>query len=79
MSHGKIAIDTNLSPVRSLLEQAGYEVVPISELQSADCVIVTGGSDNMMGDHTTSTKATIIATPGMTPEEVLSLVESRLR
>jgi hypothetical protein len=33
----------------------------------------------MMGDHTTSTKATIIATPGMTPEEVLSLVESRLR
>lgn len=79
MSHKKIALDANLSPVRSLLEQAGYEVVPISELRSADCVVVTGGADNMMGDQTTSTKATIIAAPGMTPEEVLSLVENRLR
>lgn len=79
MQQARIAVDENLSPVRALLEQAGYEVVPISHLNSADCVVVTGGSDNMTGDQTTSTKATIIATPGMTAKEVLALVEKRLR
>lgn len=79
MHRAKIAVDENLSPVRSLLEQAGYEVVPISDLSSADCAVVTGGSDNIMGIQTTSTKSTIIAAPGMTAEEVVALVENNLR
>ncbi|HBK84944.1 MAG TPA: hypothetical protein DDZ53_02810 [Firmicutes bacterium] len=79
MHQAKVAVDENLTPVRSLLEQVGYQVVPISELHSADCVVVTGGADNVMGMQTTHTKATIIATPGMTAEEVVALVEDRLR
>ncbi len=74
----KVAVDDNLTPVRSLLEQEGYQVVPISDLHSADCVVVTGGADNIMGIQTTSTKATIIAAPGMTAEQIVAQVKERL-
>jgi len=74
-----IAVEDNLTPVRSLLEQAGYQVVPIDKLHSADCIVVTGGSDNIMGIQTTHTKATIVAAPGMTAEEIVAQVEDSLR
>jgi hypothetical protein len=78
LQQAKIAVDDNLTPVRSLLEQEGYQVVPISDLNSADCVVVTGGADNIMGIQTTSTKATIVAAPGMTAEEIVAQVKERL-
>ncbi|NLW18041.1 MAG: YkuS family protein [Firmicutes bacterium] len=75
----KIAVDANLTPVRNLLEQEGYQVVPLSQLNSADCVVVTGGADNIMGIQTTSTKATIIAAPGMSAEEIVAQVKNNLK
>ncbi len=79
MQQAKIAVDENLTPVRSLLEQAGYQVVSIADMSSADCAVVTGGSDNVMGIQTTSTKSTIVAAPGMTAEEIVAMVENSLR
>lgn len=79
MQRAKIAVEDNLTPVRDLLQQKGYEIVSLREVKSADCVVVTGGDDNLMGVQTTLTRAPVIAALGRTAEEIVSLVEQELR
>lgn len=57
----QIAVEPGLSNVRQALQAAGYQVVNLEQgqLQNVQCVVVSGGAENMMGIQTTMTKAQI--------------------
>ncbi len=74
MNKGKIAVDNNLSPVRSLLQEKGYDVVSMNDYQQADCIVVSGGADNLMGIQTTKTKAPVINAEGKSAQDIVSEV-----
>jgi len=74
MKKVKVAVDNNLSPVRSLLQEKGYDVVSMGNHEQADCIVVTGGAENLMGIQTTSTKAPVINAEGKTAQEIVSEV-----
>lgn len=74
MNKAKIAVDNNLSPVRSLLQERGYDVIPVNNYQEADCIVVSGGANNLMGIQTTQTKAPVINAEGKTAEDIVSEV-----
>lgn len=79
MQRGKIAVDDNLTPVRQLLQQKGYQVIPVDQVGNADYVVVTGGADNLMGIQTTATKAPVIAAQGRTAEDIVAEIEKLLQ
>ncbi|MGI6359200.1 MAG: YkuS family protein [Bacillota bacterium] len=79
MTKGKVAVDGYLGSVREMLQEKGYEIVPMDQLTEADAVVVSGGDYNMMGVETTLTKAPVIQALGMTPDEVIAAVERRAR
>ncbi len=79
MTKGKVVVDGYLGPVRDMLRESGYEILPLEQMTDADCVIVTGGDSNFMGVETALTKASVIDAIGMTPEEVMAEVERRSR
>lgn len=73
----RIAVQGDLSPVSELLRERGYDVVPLTDeaLGGADAVILTGESDDMLGDETIRTQVPVISAEGLTPEEVLRRIE----
>lgn len=79
MQRGKIAVEENLTPIRNLLREKGYQIVSMDQFSAADCVVVTGGDDNLMGIQTTLTQAPVIAASGKTAEEIVSEIERHLR
>lgn len=79
MTKGRVVVDGYLGPVRDMLRENGYEILPLEQMTDADCVVVTGGDSNFMGVETALTKASVIDAIGMTPEEVMAEVERRSR
>jgi hypothetical protein len=79
MQRGKVAVEDNLTPVRDLLQQKGFEVVSVDRVQDADYVVLTGGDDNIMGIQTIMTKAPVITAEGRTAEEIVAEIERLVR
>lgn len=71
----RVAIEEDLSDLRSILYQKGYEVLSPSNASNADAVIVTGLDRNVMNMQEISAKARVIDASGRTPEEVLARLE----
>lgn len=73
---GKIAIESNLTPVKNYLTEKGYNVDSInvnghpSKLDDYDAIVVTGISDDFLGYQAAQTKAVIISVNGLSPEDV---------
>lgn len=81
---GKIAIEQNLTPVKTYLSSKGYNVESISmndqntkKLQGYDAIIVTGQNSDFLGFETTKTNAVVINADGLTPEEVAKELEEK--
>ncbi len=79
MTKRKVVVHGYLGSVREMLQEKGYEILPLEQMTEADAVVVSGGDDNMMGIETTLTEAPVIQALGMTPDEVIAAVESRSR
>lgn len=70
-----VAIQKDLTPIKSYLEQKGYNVCefegsPENAAKDADAIVVTGLDNNVMGIETSCCKASIINADGKEPSEV---------
>jgi len=73
----KVAVEDNLSTIKQALEKSGYTVVsPTSKDGGIMACIVMGMDNNLMNIQNTITKAPVIDATGMTPEQVISRIES---
>lgn len=78
MNMKTIGIQKGLSPIKDYLSSKGYNVQEfdtslenaVNNLNNVDAIVITGMTENVTGDETTSTKAPIIDARGMIPEEV---------
>lgn len=82
----KIAVEQNLTPVREFLSEKGYSVDAVNigkeftrELEKYDAVVVTGMNKDFLGVQDVNTGAVIIDAKGLTAEQVLKEMESRLQ
>ncbi|MEW6173003.1 MAG: YkuS family protein [Bacillota bacterium] len=74
----KIAVDENLSNVRSLLHQEGFDVVRLGDSSGVSAVVTSGMQENLLGIQEITEKAPVIDARGMTPHEVLATLKERL-
>jgi hypothetical protein len=77
----RIAVEESLTAVSEALKEKGYEVVALrneSDLDGADCCVITGQDKNVMGIQTTATKSPVIDASGMDANEVCEAVEQNL-
>lgn len=72
----KVAVESNLTGIAKALEQKGYTVVSPNNASDAIAAVVMGMDNNLMDIQNTVTKAPVIDASGMTPEEVISRIES---
>lgn len=83
MSEGRkrvVAVSDELTPVRQLLEERGFEVIPISDetYPRADAVIITGMTRDLMGMQDRRAEVPIIDATGRDAHEVLQVLQERL-
>lgn len=79
----KIGVDKELGPVGEYLREHGYSVSEIDTVNpdlsgDFDAVVISGLERDMFGMHNTTTRTPIIDATGMTPEEVLDKVKSKI-
>ncbi|NLT93991.1 MAG: YkuS family protein [Clostridia bacterium] len=73
----QIAVEKGLENVSQALKDAGYQVVNLENvnLQNVQCVVVSGGSENLMGIQDAETKAPVINAQGLSPQEIIQRIE----
>lgn len=74
----KIAVENGLSDVKNALQSGGHEVVSMDNLENCACCVISGQDKNVMGMGNTATKVSVINAQGLTANEVLEQVNSRL-
>lgn len=74
----KIAVENSLGNVRQVLQQNGHQVVSMDELSGADCCVISGQDQNMLGIAEIATQASVINAQGLTADEVLERVNERV-
>ncbi|MDF2500868.1 MAG: hypothetical protein K0Q77_1582 [Anaerosporomusa subterranea] len=72
----KVAVERNLTGIAKALEGKGYTVVDPKNGQDVIAAVVMGMDNNLMNIQNTLTKAPVIDAAGLTPEEVISRIES---
>jgi len=85
MKH-RIAVESNLSPIKEYLSKKGYIVdnVNISE-QSAnldntyDAYVVSGMNSNFLGMQDTQTKSIVINADGLSPDKVYNQLKTQFK
>lgn len=77
----RIAIEDGLDDVWQAVRQRGWDPVRYvrGDDNSADAIVLTGMDDNLVGDQTTSTKASVISARGLTPDEVVRQLGQRAK
>lgn len=78
----KIAVEKSLKNVKSYLANQGFNVIDLeahgADLNRFDAIIVSGQDSNFLGDHTASTKASVIYAKGMTVEDIHKQLKNKL-
>ncbi len=72
----KVAVEDNLSTIKKALEQRGYTVVSPKSKENVMACVVMGMDNNLMDIQNTITKAPVIDAAGMTPEQIVSRIET---
>ena len=72
----KVAVEDNLSTIKQALEKSGYTVVSPTSKDGVMACVVMGMDNNLMDIQNIVTKAPVIDATGMTPEQVISRIES---
>ena len=73
-----IAVEEGLRPVKEILTRKGYHVVGLEAGVSVAAAVVSGMDINIMDMQTMQIDAPVINAAGMTPEEVLREIESKM-
>lgn len=76
MARRIVAVDDNLTGIKDLLQDHGYEVISTKNATGAHIIVTSGIDRNMMGMHDMVTRVPVIDVAGRTPLEVLSRVDS---
>lgn len=79
----KVAVENGLNNVKEYFENQGCQVDTFSPGQidtigavsHYDAIIISGMNENFLGQEDVKTKASIICTEGMTPEQVFNNVK----
>lgn len=79
----RIGVEQSLTDIREALSELGYEVTELRHAEDADGVafdfcVVSGLDTNVMGIQNAKTDAAIIEANGMTANEVVHEIRSRL-
>ena len=72
----KVAVEDNLSTIKQALERKGYTVVSPKSQERVMACVVMGMDNNLMNIQNAATKAPVIDAAGLTPEEIVSRIES---
>lgn len=79
MDKKRVVVSDVLSHVKSALQDQGYEVLGMNDLnQNPAAVVVSGLDDDMMGIQNVEVNAPIIDANGLSANEVLSELRKRL-
>ncbi|WP_042347396.1 YkuS family protein [Bacillus massiliigorillae] len=79
----KIGVEQSLTDIQDALTEQGYNVAQLRHAEDAEGVdfdfcVVSGLDTNVMGIQDTKTNATIIEANGMTANEIVNEIRSRL-
>ncbi|MGM9926915.1 MAG: YkuS family protein [Bacillus sp. (in: firmicutes)] len=79
----KIGVEQSLTDIQEALTELGYNVSQLRHTEDAngvdfDFCVVTGLDTNVMGIQDAKTKASIIEANGMTANEIVQEIKSRL-
>lgn len=78
----KICVEESLTSIQKELEKQGYDVALMQEetdALSCDCCVISGFDENIMGMQNSVTKASVINASGRSVEEVIELVQNKLK
>lgn len=67
-----IAVEGNLSPVKSFLSEKGCNIIDIKSAQSrrVDAVVISGSDENLMSMQDIAVNAPVINAKGKSPQQV---------
>lgn len=71
----RVAVEEELSDLRLMLTQRGYEVLNPGDARQVDALIITGIDRNVMGMQDINTESIVIDASGRTPEEIFEKLE----
>lgn len=71
-----IAVENNLQPVKEALEAQGFKTVDMREARKADCLVISGMDENVMGMEDIQVNVPVISAQGKTPKDIVSDVKS---
>ena len=71
----RVAVEEELTDLRLMLTQRGYEVVKPGDARQADPLIITGVDRNVMGMQDINVESMVIDASGRTPEEIFEKLE----
>ncbi|GAA0454315.1 YkuS family protein [Alkalibacillus silvisoli] len=77
----RIAVENNMSDLQQALAQAGHDVIQLEgeQVPDCDCCCVSGQDNNMMGMSDKATNAPVINCNGMSTNDVVQAVNSKLQ
>lgn len=78
----KIGVEGSLTNVQQALREKGYDVVELtnsSNIQNMDCCVVSGLDTDVMGIQDAMSKGSIIEASGLSADEIVKRVESRMK
>ena len=75
MTNNKVAVEMSLNGVKDALQKMGYDVVPMDNMASCCCCVVSGQDKNMMGNAETHTKVPVINAQGLSTQEIVEQVK----
>ncbi|MGI5840408.1 MAG: YkuS family protein [bacterium] len=80
MNNKVIAVEESLAQVNDFLQDRGFRTVNATDanIKRAAAVVISGGDKDILGIETAATGAPVINASGLTPEEVLKDINSRL-
>lgn len=79
----RIGVEQSLTDIQEALTEQGYDVSQLRHVADAsgtdfDFCVVTGLDSNVMGIQDTNTKASIIEANGLTANDIVQEIKSRL-
>ncbi|MBM7572214.1 YkuS family protein [Aquibacillus albus] len=78
----RIGIEETLSDVKSALQEKGYETIDLRQEDDAnncDCCVISGQDKDVMGMQTASFGGSVINADGLSANEIVQQVESKIR
>lgn len=76
-----IAVEENLPQISEYLRGSGFQTVNTTDanVKRAAAVVISGADKDVLGMEAVVTGAPVINARGLTPEEVLQMLNSRMR